>query len=650
MSAISLVWKRKSEPPVNSLYQTMVSALSSYGSGRQSFWSDDRIALGGTFSDLLPEDRFDTQPLWTPDRSACLVADVRLDNRSDLARELDVPHPETLADSDLLVEAWLRWSYGCPDHLIGAFAFIVWSPKRQEVFAVRDHAGERPLFYHRSNELFAIASMPKGLLTLPGVSRDFRESHIASWIAGFGTERAEPIFADIERVPPGHTLRVTPHVVECRRYWHPADARPTRYKRDEDYAEALVEILDRATEARLRSTKSIGSFLSAGLDSSSVTASTARLLAAQGKCLSAFTSVPRPGFDGMAESSRLPSEGEGAAEIARLYPNIEHHLVDSRGYDLLSTMKAWTDAMDTPATNVVNQLWYTAILDRAKEQGIDVMLEGQAGNFTISWYTWNIFGYFFLRGRWIDLARTARQIRSRQELSFKTIARYATRSLVPCWLTRLMAPSDQLDAAFNLLVQPDFMRRHHMQDRIFQSIYCRPSSIMRERSLIYDSQDDAVVRAATQARTGIEVRDPTADKRILDFCFSIPAEQYVVNGHSRSLVRRAMKDRLPASATMRYARGLQGADWYIPMTEALPELHREVSLAEQSPTARRMLDLPAVRALLDNWPTSDFHNYSISRRWHYALIPAISLGYFLRSHESGHPAPITPELSAAPLH
>src|SRR5258707_14268827 len=103
MSAISLVWKKTGERPINVLHQLMLSALVSYGSGRQSFWNDDRIALGGNFSDFLPEDRFDHQPLWNEDKSVCVVADVRLDNRADLARELGGAHPETLEYSNLII-------------------------------------------------------------------------------------------------------------------------------------------------------------------------------------------------------------------------------------------------------------------------------------------------------------------------------------------------------------------------------------------------------------------------------------------------------------------------------------------------------------------------------------------------------------------
>jgi hypothetical protein len=100
-----------------------------------------------------------------------------------------------------------------------------------------------------------------------------------------------------------------------------------------------------------------------------------------------------------------------------------------------------------------------------------------------------------------------------------------------------------------------------------------------------------------------------------------------------------MQGRIPDSVRLRYTRGLQGADWYIPMTQALLELREEVTRDEQSPFARRALNLPAMRHLLDNFPQCDFHKPHVSRRWHSALLPAISLGYFARSHEAAAKTP-----------
>jgi asparagine synthase (glutamine-hydrolysing) len=295
----------------------MLAAQSMYGAGSSFSWGEQHIALGGTLSNFLPEDIFDTQPLWSADGSVCLVSDVRLDNRAELARELDLVHPEELADSSFLMAAWLRWGPSCLDHIIGGFAFAVWIPGRQELFAARDHSGERPLFYHRGEHFFALASMPKGLLALPGVFRGFDESRMVDWFGLLTPDWNKSLFAGISALPLGHWLKVTPGSFECRQYWHPSNAAPTRFKRDEEYPEALLEIFDRATEARLRTTKSVGSLLSAGLDCSSVTASAARLLAERGESLTAFTSVPRPEFNGISRPWEIVNEGPAASEIAK---------------------------------------------------------------------------------------------------------------------------------------------------------------------------------------------------------------------------------------------------------------------------------------------------------------------------------------------
>jgi len=613
----------------------MLSAQLMYGSGRSFSWSEQHIALGGTLSNILPEDIFDTQPLWSADGSVCMVADVRLDNRAELARDLDLVHPEELADSSFLMAAWLRWGPSCLDRIIGGFAFAVWNPGRRELFAARDHSGERPLFYYRGEDFFALASMPKGLLALPGVFRGFEESRIVEWFGLFTPDWNKSIFAGVNCLPLGHWLRVTPDQFECRQYWHPLNAAPTRFKRDEEYPEALLEIFDRATEARLRTRKSVGSLLSAGLDCSSVTASAARLLAAQGKSLTAFTSVPRPDFNGLSNPWEIADEGPAASEVARLYPNIRHVLVDSRGYDLLATMKSWTDAWDAPAVNVVNLLWFTAILDQAREQGIDVILEGGSGNGTISWETHAIFSQFFHRGHWIKLAKTAYLLRKHGGTSVRQVTKATLGSLLPMWCHRLLVPSSRLRNPYSPLAHPDLIRRSALPEKISRYMFGDTTSRLADEHAIYLEQADiGPIHAASQGASKIEFRDPTADKRIYDFCFSIPPEQYVVGAHSRSLVRRAMKGRLPEATLARYNRGLQGADWYLPMQEALPALREEVSLQERSIAARQTLDIPKMLDLLNTWPKSGYQTPEVVRSWHSALTRAISMGYFLRSHDS----------------
>ena len=632
------------------MVESMLDAQAIYGGYRRFVWSDPRdgnqdcIALGGDIMHLLPEDRFDRQPVWSADGTACLVADVRLDNREDLVRELGLPHPEELADSTILMQAWMRWDAACLDHIIGGFAFAVWTPAKRELFAARDHTGERPLFYHRSRNFFALASMPKGLLAVPGVFSGFNQQRMVDSLVLFAPDWKMSYYAGIERLPLGHLLRVRPDSFECKPYWHPCDAKPTHFSRDEEYVEALLDIFDKAVAARLRTPRAVGAQLSAGLDSSSVMATAARLLAAQGNGLTAFTAVPRNEYLGKGLPGRLPDEGPAAAEVAAMYPNVEHVLIDSAGCDLLADMKAWTDAMDEPAQNCINLLWIGAIMAAARDRGIGVMVHGLAGNATVSAEGMESITALFRSGRWIELFQLARNLREREDMSYRGAAALATNGLIPLWLKRRIKPGVQ---ALNLdysPVHPDLVVQYGLEKRMIQNRVADITDVRTMRARFFERFDPAPLNSATRARAGLDKRDPMADKRIFEYCYSLPIEQYTAGAQLRSLARRAMKGTLPESTLNRVIRGQQGADWYVTVKEALPSLERELPLLEQSPLVQHFVDLPRVKRLLHTWPQTGHETGPIAASWNYALTRAFATGYMLRQRD---PAVAVPTGGAA---
>jgi asparagine synthase (glutamine-hydrolysing) len=639
MSAISAIWSQATVPPVRVSIERMMDAQAMYGGFRRFSWSDERIALGGNLMHLLPEDVFDRQPLWTADGSACLVADVRLDNRPDLERELGLTQPETLADSAVLLAAWTRWGEACLDHIVGGFAFAVWTPARQEIFAARDHTGERPIFYHRGRNFFALASMPKGLLALPGVYRGFQQQRVIDALMLTHPDWHKSYFEGIERLPLGHLLRVRPDSFEVKPYWHPCDARPTRFKRDEEYVDALLDLLTKTTTARLRSPRGIGTQLSAGLDSSTVTAMAAGILLPQGRGLTAFTSVPRPEYRGTGLPGRLPHEGPGAADVAAMYPNVDHVLIDSARYDLLTDMKRWTDAMDEPAQNCVNLLWISAIMAEAKRRDIGVVLIGLSGNATASADGWEAMTSYFRTGRWLTLYRFARNLRLRGELSFKASGLLATEGLLPPRLKHRIRPTAHtLNLEFSP-VHPDLVEQYRLAEKEFNKNYGNLPDIRTQRARFFERFDPGPMNSATRARAGLETRDPLGDKRVFEYCFSIPIEQYAVGAQSRSLIRRAMQGRLPKATLERGVRGQQGADWYLTVAEALTSFERELPRIEESPAARSYLNLPRLTTLIQTWPESGHETHAVTDSWNYALTRGISLGYMLRSHDDAVPHP-----------
>ena len=617
----------------------MMEAQRVYGPDRDFSWSQPAvpgvpdIALGGNQMFLLPEDTFDRQPLWTANHSACLVADVRLDNRVELARTLGLTQPEQFADSAVLLAAWQRWGEACLNRLAGGFAFAVWTPATRTLFAARDHVGERPLFFVRMPQFTAVASMPCALLALPGVFRGFNEPFLADTLVTVRPQWGETLFQGVERVPTGHWLRITPDELKCVGYWDPIGVKPAHFRKDSEYEEATLALFDQAVGERLRSTRGIGSHLSAGLDSSSVTASAARQLAPLGRGMTAFTSVPQPGFTGSGLPGRMPSEGPGAASVAAMYPNVEHVMVSSEGGDLWDAMIAWTRLMQEPAQNCTNLLWIATILHKANERGLGVMLQAAFGNATVSFETPVAHTRYFRTGRWIKLFRLANNLRNQGDMSFKASLRHATAGLLPVAVQRLFTPAMRSMNLDFSPVHPRLAERYDLRNRTFGSMFRESPTLEQDRRSLLGRFDFGTLNAASRALARVDPRDPMGDRRVIEFCYSLPVEQFVAGGQSRSLVRRVMRGRLPPATLGRYIRGQQGADWHLSHASALADFRADLELSESSAAAQHMLDLPRLKKLLDSWPDDGYGTRAISDAYDLALTRGIITGHFLRTSE-----------------
>ncbi len=644
MPGIVAVWTPQQKLDALPGLRRSLKSLHTFGCDEPTVCSVEDCALGSILQSYLPQDRHlgergvgDVQTLRSPGRHDyppfALVADCRLDNRYELTRTLGIPAPEILSDTEILIEAWRRWGERCVDHLVGAFAFAVWMPSTRTLFAARDPVGEVPLYLFRSPALTALASLPKAILALD-VPLRFNESHLASWAALNPSPREASFFADITRIPPGSSVRLTPDKTEIHPYWHPSDVRPVRFGTDQQYAERMREILDEATGVRLRSRGQASAQLSSGLDSSSVASSAALQLAPLGRELTAYTSVPQQGFSGTHPNTNIYyDEGPFAAQIAAMYPNMRHVRVSSAGLPLLTIVKRWVDAMDEPVLNATNTVWIDTILRLARANGSDIMFQGSMGNGNISYESLRLMSVLLKKGRWLKLAEVVYRHRSSGFMSLRQAARATFQDLYPARFSRDLRERRE---AFSLEFCPlneDTIQQFSLYEQTAQRLIAQEADIQVERCIMFERFDMGSFNAACRSLHHVDPRDPTYDKRVWDYTYAIPPEQFVADGHSRSLIRRAMKGRLPLNTLLRYARGHQGADWYFNMRASLPELRAELEEQERSPAASRYLDLPRLKYLVETFPTQDFERARVFNPYHFALLRGITLGYFLRTHD-----------------
>jgi asparagine synthase (glutamine-hydrolysing) len=597
--------------------------------------SSSPIAFGHRLLRITAEDSFEAQPLVLDDGS-WLVTDARLDNREELAAALSIPASDLpgLADSILLARAWQRWGASCLDHLAGGFALAVWEPLQQQLFLARDHSGERPLYFRRTADSVLFATTARALRACPGVSSELDTRQLARDLLGIPPEYPHTRFREISQLAPGHCLTVTTSGQTYRRYWDVDHLRPTRFRTDQDYADAFLEVFDAAVKARLRTTGSVVTELSSGLDSGAVTATAARLLAASGQSFNAYTAVPVPEFQGPVPRGCIADESRYAADVGALYPNLRHILIDVSGSDMLRELERIFPLLDLPHAAALNSVWSNLILDHARASGAKVLLAGALGNFTVSYSGADLLHGLFRRGRLLHTARSFVDLRRMGISSGRNAASITVLSLLPWSLRRRLDPLIRnMDLSW-VALRSDRAQELDALDQLRRYHFTRDGLLPYLMQVQFLNNQYGDYNAASLAGWGIETRDPTADRRVFEFCASIPPEQFVAEGKSRSLLRRAMRGRLPDSTLTRTDKGIQAADYYVNLTRIRSQLLTEISLLDRSPGARNLLDLEMLRAAVEHWPADARAAAQESGIYQSALPRGLAVGTFIRRIEA----------------
>jgi asparagine synthase (glutamine-hydrolysing) len=611
-------------------------------------WSDGAVGLGQRQSVFTPEDRFERQPLLSSGGHRVLVSDARIDNRDELARAWSVG-PSTVErcpDSAFVARALDTWGDDGPSRLRGAFAFVQWDRRAGRLLLARSPLCERPLFYHSSARTFAFASMPKGLFALGLIARALDERFLADYLAFERFEPGRTFYQNVHRLPPGHVLAVTATGARAWPFWRPESHRELHLPNDEAYVGAFEELYSQVVRDALRSEGRVGLMLSGGLDSSSVAAMAAPLLSRAGRRLATFTEVPSPGFSDPIIEGRYADETPFVQSLARRYDNIDLTLIRTNGRFFLDDLDRMFEAAELPFGGPSNLVWWDALMATARNQGVRVLLTGLGGNQTISWDGFGALCQMIGRGRWRDALKEARAVS--RDYGGTSVLRTLVSSGVLPWMPtpiylaihRLKSPrlphaSSRHPWRAWSAVRPAFEVEHRVGTRARAKgpdsrLRLRPDTRVARREFLQRiGEFSDGFFAGCEARFDLDVRDPTADTRLVEFCLSLPEDQYLRNGQSRWLIRRAMANRLPSEILDNRQRGLQAADWF---ARALP--HQDRMLAElarfgESRLARGAIDLPRLRRLVEAMPSAPRGDVGTMRDYRGALEQGLMTGRFI---------------------
>jgi asparagine synthase (glutamine-hydrolysing) len=129
---------------------------------------------------------------------------------------------------------------------------------------------------------------------------------------------------------------------------------------------------------------------------------------------------------------------------------------------------------------------------------------------------------------------------------------------------------------------------------------------------------------------GLEVRDPTSDLRLLEFCLAVPDSQYLRQGQTRWLLHRLMGQVLPAEILQAKTKGLQAADWHEAVGADVPRMRAELQRLKAHGGVANYLDLDALLQALDNWPQTGWASAAVIERYRLKLLRGLAVGTFIR--------------------
>ena len=330
-------------------------------------------------------------------------------------------------------------------------------------------------------------------------------------------------------------------------------------------------------------------------------------------------------------AGRIGDESGSAAAIAALHPNIDHRVIRPSGGSALELLKASQALAHQPVGHVCNNSWWQSLNRSASEAGASVMLTGEVGNFTISAGLGVDTLADLLRigagGRWF---REAWALASRGDFSWMQILDASFGSWLPDRLyARLRGRTPQLSP---LLAGP---WRGPMARELRRNGWpVRPPRNAPERRLqMLRMADPGNFRKRTLAEWGVEERDPTNDRRLVEFCFSLPPEALLDAGVRRPALRRALAGRVPEAVLDQRLRGYQMADWYEQIQGD------DVKAAAQSVTkeghAGSVIDLDLLQAEARSWPTEGWEERPIVYRYRMELLRVLAAAEFTTAVRSG---------------
>ena len=500
MCAIAGIVRFDGAPVDRELLARMAEAQRHRGPDGHGTWCEGSAGLSHRRLSIIDLTDTGSQPMRGP-CGETMVYNGEVYNFKELQRELAAAgHTfKSTSDTEVVLHAWSEWGERALTKLNGHFAFAISDPKRRVTVIARDRFGVKPLYYHDGGSYLAFASEIKGLLALPDMPRRLCLPALNEYFTFQNIFTDRTLLEGIKLLPAGCGILIPWAATEMPKPFRFCDLLPSADPLDisaDEAAEEVHRLFVAAVERQLISDVPVGSYLSGGIDSGSIT-TVARSKIGR---LTTFTG----GFDlSSASGLELAFDERRSAELLSNWLKTEHYEVVLHAGDMEAVLPQLIRALEDPRVGQCYPNYYVANL---ASKFVKVVLSGAGGDELFAGYPWRYFrglnghnGQDYFRdyyGFW------QRLVDDGQKPSFFTPAVLAG------------APVDEPFDVFRSVFAPLEGRVNTREERVTASLYFEMKTFLHGLLVVEDKISMA---------HSLETRLPFLDNDLADFALRLPA-------------------------------------------------------------------------------------------------------------------------------
>lgn len=520
-------WERKLSDKKDIL-MNMTEILHNRGPDANGYWVSEHAAFGHRrLSVVDPEGGSQPMIRSLGDYKYVITYNGELYNTLDLRLDLKKKGYEfyTNSDTEVLLVSYIHWGAECVKRFNGIYAFGIWNEKDQKLFLARDRFGVKPLFYTKRGSSFLFASEIKSLLKNPLVSPDVNAEGIAE-ILFIGPARTpgHGVFKDIYELKPGFSAEYSKDSIRIEKYWslvskeHTDDVDTT--------ATTVMELFRDSVERQLVADVPVCTFLSGGVDSSAITAIAANAFRKNGMDTLHTYSIDYKGNDlyFKANDFQPNSDSQWVRKMSD-FLGTRHHYFYVDTPELVESLTDSLRAKDLPGMADIDSSLYLFCKEVKKEA--TVALSGECADEIFGGYPWFHREDLYNAGTfpW-SLA-----INERKSITSPEILKYIqSEEYIDMRYKETLKEVPKLDGEDGL----DARRR----ELFYLNIYWFMSTLLDRKDRM-------------SMATGLEVRVPYCDHRLVEYVWNIPWWMKNYNGREKGILRKALKNLLPSEVLER---------------------------------------------------------------------------------------------------